>query len=72
MKAICTLSRTPSGAWLVRHSSSTLGTVEVRGISREEALTEMRNELQFRSEWCPCSGASADTVEIELSKEFPR
>jgi hypothetical protein len=25
----------------------------------------MRNELQYRSEWCPCSGASADTVELQ-------
>jgi hypothetical protein len=70
MKATCTLSRRWDGSWLVRHSSSTLGTVEVSAASREEALTEMRNELQFRSEWCPCSGASADTVELQVSEDF--
>ena len=69
MKAACTLSRMRNGTWLVRHSSPTLGTVEITGPSREEALTEMRNELQFRSEWCPCSGASADTVELQVSEE---
>lgn len=68
MKAACTLSRMKNGTWLVRHSSSILGTVEVSGSSREHALTEMRNELQFRSEWCPCSGASADTVELQVSE----
>jgi len=69
MKAACTLSRMRNGRWLVRHSSSILGTVEVSGFSREEALTDMRNELQYRSEWCPCSGASADTVELQVSEE---
>jgi hypothetical protein len=69
MKTACTLSRRRDGTWLVRHSSSTLGTVEVSGPSREEALTKMRNELQYRSEWCPCSGASADTVELQVSED---
>ncbi len=69
MKAACTLSRMRNGTWLVRHSSSILGTVEVSGFSREEALTDMRNELQYRSEWCPCSGASADTVELLVSED---
>jgi hypothetical protein len=69
MKAACTLSRMRSGTWLVRHSSSILGTVEVSGTSREEALTKMRNELQFRSEWSPCCGASADRVELQVSED---
>jgi hypothetical protein len=69
MIAACTLSKMLNGTWLVRHSSSTLGTVEVSGSSREEALTDMRNELQYRSEWCPCSGASADTVELQMSED---
>jgi hypothetical protein len=72
MKAPCTVSRRQNGIWLVRHSSSLLGTVEVSAPSREEALTKMRNELQYRSEWCPCSGASGDTVELQVSEEtFP-
>jgi hypothetical protein len=57
------------GTWLVRHSSSILGTVQISGPSRAEALTKMRNELQYRSEWCPCSGASADTVELQVSDD---
>jgi hypothetical protein len=69
MKASCTLSRMRNGNWLARHSSSLLGTVEVSGSSREEALTDMRNELQFRSEWSPCCGTSAGTVELQVSEE---
>jgi hypothetical protein len=69
MKAACTLSKMWNGTWLVRHSGSTLGTLEVSAASREEALTEMRDELQFRNEWCPCSGASANRVELMVSEE---
>ena len=69
MKAACTLSRMRNGTWLVHHTSPALGTVEVSGSSREEALTKMRNELQYRIEWCPCSGVSGDTVELQVSED---
>jgi hypothetical protein len=69
MKASCILSRMRNGTWLVRHSSAALGTVEVSSSSREEALTKMRNELQYRIEWCPCSGVSGDTVDLQVQEE---
>lgn len=69
MKAPCTISRQRNGTWLVRHSSPSLGTVEVSASSRDEALTKMRNELQYRIEWCPCSGVSGDTVELQVKEE---
>jgi hypothetical protein len=69
MKAPCTLARMRNGTWLVRHSSSALGTLGVSAPSREEALTKMRNELQYRIEWCPCSGVSGDTVELQVSED---
>jgi hypothetical protein len=68
-KALCTLSRRPNGTWLVRYSSSALGTVEVSAPSRDEVLTKMRDELQYRSEWCPCSGASGDSVELQVTDD---
>ena len=64
MKAPCTLSQMRNGAGLVRHSSSALGMVEVSAPSGEETLTKMRKELQYQIEWCPCSGASGDTVKV--------
>jgi hypothetical protein len=72
MKAPCTLSRMRNGTWLVRHSSSALGTTEVSASTREEALTKMRNELQYRIELCPCSGVSGDTVELQVREEGGR
>jgi hypothetical protein len=67
--APCTISRQRNGAWLIRHSSSSLGTVEVSATSREEVLTKMRDELQYRIELCPCSGVSGDTVELQVLGE---
>jgi hypothetical protein len=58
-----------NGTWLVRHTSSALGRVEVCGSTREEALTKMRNELQYRIELCPCSGVSGDTVELRVCED---
>ena len=72
MIAPCSVSRMRNGTWVVRHSSSTLGTVEVSAPSRKEAVTKMRNELQYRIEWCPCSGASGDTVELQVREEGGR
>ena len=69
MKAHCTLTRLAIGTWQVRHSSSSLGTVEVTGCSREEALTKMRNELQYRIELCPCSGASVGMVQLHVEEK---
>jgi hypothetical protein len=69
MIAAYTIGRMRDGTWLVHHSSPILGTEQISGPSREEALTKMRDELQYRSEWCPCSGASADTVELQVSDD---
>ena len=69
MKVPCTLTRRSNGPWLVRHTSSSLGAVEVSAATREQALAKMRNELQYRIELCPCSGASGDTVELQVSED---
>ena len=72
MKLTCTVSRLANGKWLPRHTSSSTGLVEVTALTREEALTKMRDELQYRIEWCPCSGASGDTVELQVREEGSR
>jgi hypothetical protein len=72
MKLTCILSPLANGRWLARHTGSSVGQVEVTAPSREEALTKMRNELQYRIEWCPCSAVSGDTVELEVQEEGGR
>ncbi len=72
MKPTCTVSHLANGKWLARHTGSSTGQVEVTALTREEALTKMRNELQYRIEWCPCSGASGETVELQVREERGR
>jgi hypothetical protein len=66
MKLTCTVSRLASGKWLARHAGSSTGQVEVTAPTRDEALTKMRDELKYRIEWCPCSGAWGDVVELQV------
>jgi hypothetical protein len=40
--------------------------------TRDEALTKMRDELQYRIEWYPCRDASADAVELQVREEGGR
>lgn len=68
MKAACTLTRTGTGDWLARHSSPELGDVELTAPSPEEVLNKLRRELQYRLEWCPCSGMAVGTVELDVCR----
>jgi hypothetical protein len=69
MKFTCTLTRLANGHWLARHVASTLGKVEVTAPTRDEALVKMRNELRYRSEYCPCTGVTEDFVELQVREE---
>jgi hypothetical protein len=72
MKLTCTVSRLANGKRLSRHTGAYTGQVEVTAPTRDEALTKMRNELPLRIEWCPCSGPSGDTVELQVWEEGGR
>ena len=69
MKFICTLSHLADGKWLARHIGSSVGNLEVKALTREQALTKLRDELQYRLELCPCSGVSGDTAVLQVSDE---
>jgi hypothetical protein len=72
MKLTCTVCRLPDGKWLARHTGTSVGPVEVRAPTRDEVLTKLRDELQYRIELCPCSGAWGDTVELQVREEGAR
>ena len=69
MKLTCTISCLANGKWLVRHTGSSVGQVEVTAPTREEALTKMRHELRYPAEYCPCTGVSEDFVELQVREE---
>ena len=68
MTLSCRVRRMANGRWRARHAGSSLGTVEVSGSSRDEALTKLQGELQYRIELCPCSAASGDTVVLQVEE----
>ena len=72
MKLTCTVSRLANGKWVARHTGSSTGQVEVTAPTREEALTKMRHELRYRSEYCPCTGVTDDFVELQVREEGGR
>jgi len=72
MRLSCTLSHQANGKWVARHTGSSTGQVEVTALTREEVLTKMRDELQYRIELCPCSGVSGPTVELQVREEGGR
>jgi hypothetical protein len=69
MKLTCTLSRLTNGTWLAKHTGSSVGEVEGTAPTKHEALTKLRDELQYRIELCPCSGAWGDTVVLQVQEE---
>jgi hypothetical protein len=69
MNYSCRLMHLPNGQWLARHSGSSLGTVEVTAATKEAAKEKLRNELQYRIELCPCSGASGEIVTLQMDDE---
>jgi hypothetical protein len=64
MIANCTICRLPEGDWLIQHASTELGSLALRGASREEVLSRMQAELQYRAELCPCSGGALGPLEV--------
>jgi hypothetical protein len=72
MKLTCSVSRLASGKWLAQHTGPSTGQVAVTARTREEVLTKMRDELQYRIELCPCSGVSGPTVELQVRDEGGR
>ena len=37
-----------------------------RGVSADEALAKLRDEIRYRLEWCPCTGVDDDYVQLEV------
>jgi hypothetical protein len=72
MKLTCTLSHLADGNWLARHTGPSVGRVEVTAPTRDEALAKLRNELRYRSEYCPCTGVPEDFVELRVREEGGR
>jgi hypothetical protein len=65
MRTSCTLTRLPSGQWLAQHDSRDAGHVEVRALTRNEAIEKIKGEIRYRLELCPCTGETYQHIEID-------
>ena len=65
MRLKCTLTRLADGRWLARHESREVGPVEVRAVTRDEAIEKIKGEIRYRLELCPCTGETYRHIQIE-------
>jgi len=63
MPLTCTITRLPA-CWLAQHDSSEVGRVEVRALTRQEAIEKIEGEIRYRLELCPCTGETYRHIEI--------
>ncbi len=69
MKFPCMITGRGNSRWSIRYEGKDIGPVEVTAASREEAEEKMRNELRYRLEMCPCTGAAYQNLQIELIED---
>jgi hypothetical protein len=70
MRVTCTLTRLPAG-WLASHDSRDVGRVEVKALTRDEAIEKIKGEIRYRLELCPCTGETYQHIDVEVI-EAPR
>jgi len=70
LRLTCTIKRLPAG-WLAQHDSRDVGHVEVRALTRQEAIEKIEGEIRYRLELCPCTGETYRHIEIQAIDEAP-
>lgn len=65
MRMKCTLAQT-SGGWLAVHESREAGRVEVKALTRQEAIEKIEGEIRYRLELCPCTGETYRHIDIDV------
>ena len=66
MRYRVTVKRLLDGPFYARCDVGPNGLVERLGGTEEEAVERVRKEIEFELEWCPCTGAARELVEIEV------
>jgi hypothetical protein len=66
-----TVKQLIDGRFLARALATDVGVCEATADSRDAALEQLRKEIRYRLEWCPCSGVADDYVELWVSDSAP-
>jgi hypothetical protein len=64
VRLTCILTRLPAG-WLATHESRDVGRVEVKALTRDEAIAKIEGEIRYRLELCPCTGETYRHIQID-------
>jgi hypothetical protein len=67
-----TVKRLLDGHYFARCESAPLGALERTGASEKEALDRVQAEIEFQLEYCPCTGAAREEVELEVVRRGGR
>ena len=62
----CKLKQMIDGQWQARTMGSSVGTVAVVATTAQEALDNLKKEIRYRIEWCPCSGVAEDYINLDV------
>ncbi|MEE8138873.1 MAG: hypothetical protein V3T81_08425 [Thermoanaerobaculia bacterium] len=71
MKYRVTLKRLTDRQYYARCVSAPSGLAEAYGDTPDEALGNLRKEIRFQLEYCPCSGVARDYVELDVTGARP-
>lgn len=66
MKYRVVVKQLRDGRHHVRCHAAPLGVAETFADTREASLENMRKEIRYQLEWCPCSGIAEDLVELDI------
>lgn len=66
MKYRVLLKRLIDGLYYARCDTAPQGLVERTGATEDEALSRVRREIEFQLEYCPCTGAAREQVDLEV------
>ena len=67
MKYRVVLKRLLDGKYYARCNAAPIGLAEATADTADMALEKVRDEIRYQLEWCPCSGVSADYVELDVA-----
>ena len=71
MRMTCTIKRLPGG-WLAQHDSRDAGHIEVKALTRAEAIEKIEGEIRYRLELCPCTGDTYQHIDIDVTESPSR
>jgi len=60
------VKRLLDGHYYARCETAPQGLVERLGTTEEDVLERVQREIEYRLEWCPCTGASREEVFLEV------